>query len=163
MTHLEDQYVGGQVYQGADGAARFSAMMARLQERRNKLSAMPSSPARTEYRSTGRTFAERWTDLEGDPEGRRQLMISAGYKVWVIRKSLPAQGRQSRRALPPDQPRRPSRPFTEVKVVSLDPDLARRAAQAAADLPVHVPADSDELEAVLEPLRQLLRRPTAEV
>jgi len=159
MTYLEDQYVGGQVYQGAGGAARFSNMMARLQERRDRLAAMPSSPARTEYRPTGRTFAERWAELDGDPEGRRQLMISAGYKVWVVRKSLPGQGRQSRRVLPPGQPRRPSRPFTEVRLVSLDPDLARRAALAAADLPVHVPADGEELQAVLEPLRQLLRQP----
>jgi hypothetical protein len=43
-------------------------------------------PARTEYRPSGRTFADRWRD--DDAAGRRQLMVSAGFQVRIARTPL---------------------------------------------------------------------------
>jgi site-specific DNA recombinase len=83
MEHLEDQYATGAVYRGREGAERFSAMMSRLEERRARLAALPATPARIEYRPTGRTFADRWQ--EEDDAGRRQLMIDAGFQVRIAR------------------------------------------------------------------------------
>jgi hypothetical protein len=83
MEHLEAQYAAGAVYRGETGAARFAAMMSRLEERRDRLAALPSTPARIEYRPTGRTFADRWE--EADEAGRRQLMVSAGFQVRIAR------------------------------------------------------------------------------
>ena len=60
MEHLEAQYATGAVYRGVNGAERFAAMMTRLEERRDRLAELPSTPARIEYRPTGRTFADRW-------------------------------------------------------------------------------------------------------
>ena len=83
MEHLEAQYAAGAVYRGETGAARFAAMMTRLEERRDRLAALPVTPARTEYRPTGRTFADRWQ--EEDEAGRRQLMVNAGFQVRIAR------------------------------------------------------------------------------
>ena len=85
--HLEEQYVAGAVYRGETGAERFAAMMTRLEERRDRLSAQPATPARIEYRPTGRTFANRWE--EEDAAGRRQLMVNAGFQVRIARTSIP--------------------------------------------------------------------------
>jgi len=83
MQHLEGQYATGSVYRGEHGAARFAAMMTRLEERRDRLAALPSTPARIDYRPTGRTFADR---LEEENEaGRRQLMVNAGFQVRIAR------------------------------------------------------------------------------
>ncbi len=83
MEHLEEQYATGAVYRGTAGAERFAALMTRLEERRDRLAALPSVPARTEYRPTGHTFADRWQ--EEDEAGRRQLMVSAGFQVRIAR------------------------------------------------------------------------------
>jgi len=83
MEHLEAQYATGAVYRGETGAVRFAAMMTRLEERRDRLAALPVTPARTEYRPTGRTFADRWQ--EEDEAGRRQLMVNAGFQVRIAR------------------------------------------------------------------------------
>jgi DNA invertase Pin-like site-specific DNA recombinase len=83
MEHLEAQYASGAVYRGETGAARFAGLMARLEERRDRLAALPSTPARIEYRPTGRTFADRWR--EEDQAGRRQLMVNAGFQVRIAR------------------------------------------------------------------------------
>lgn len=58
-------------------------MMTRLEERRDRLAALPSTPARIEYRPRGRTFADRWQ--EADEAGRRQLMVTAGFQVCIAR------------------------------------------------------------------------------
>ena len=87
IEHLEDQYAVGKVYRGERGASRFAAMMTRLEERRDRLAAMPSIPARIERRPTGRTFADRWDD-EGQT-GRRQLMVDAGFQLRIARTPLP--------------------------------------------------------------------------
>ena len=87
MEHLEAQYASGAVYRGETGAARFAAMMTRLEERRDRLAALPSTPARIEYRPTGRTFADRWQ--EEDEAGRRQLMVNAGFEVRIARTPIP--------------------------------------------------------------------------
>jgi DNA invertase Pin-like site-specific DNA recombinase len=86
MEHLEEQYASGAVYRGREGAERFSAMMSRLEERRARLAALPSIPARIEYRPTGRTFADRWD--EEDDAGRRQLMVDAGFQVRIARRPM---------------------------------------------------------------------------
>ena len=83
MEHLEAQYATGAVYRGVNGAERFAAMMTRLEERRDRLAELPSTPARIEYRPTGRTFADRWR--EEDVAGRRQLMVHAGFQVRIAR------------------------------------------------------------------------------
>jgi site-specific DNA recombinase len=83
MQHLEEQYATGAVYRGVSGAERFAAMMTRLEERRDRLAELPSTPARIEYRPTGRTFADRWA--EEDKAGRRQLMVDAGFQVRIAR------------------------------------------------------------------------------
>jgi site-specific DNA recombinase len=83
MEHLEAQYATGAVYRGANGAGRFAAMMTRLEERRDRLAELPSTPARIEYRPTGRTFADRWR--EEDAAGQRQLMVHAGFQVRIAR------------------------------------------------------------------------------
>jgi site-specific DNA recombinase len=83
MQHLEEQYASGAVYRGREGAERFAAMMSRLDERRARLAALPSTPARIEYRPTGRTFANAWE--ETDDAERRQLMIDAGFQVRIAR------------------------------------------------------------------------------
>ncbi len=88
MRHLEEQYVAGAVYRGEAGAERFAAMMTRLEERRDRLSALPSTPARIEYRPTGQTFANRWE--EEDVTGRRQLMVDAGFQVRISRTPIPS-------------------------------------------------------------------------
>jgi site-specific DNA recombinase len=87
MQHLEEQYAAGAVYQGETGARRFAAMMTRLEERRDRLAALPSTPARIEYRPTGRTFADRWA--EEDHAGRRQLMVDAGFQIRIARTPNP--------------------------------------------------------------------------
>jgi site-specific DNA recombinase len=97
MRHLEEQYAAGAVYRGKAGAERFAAMMTRLEERRDRLSALPSTAARIEYRPTGRTFADRWE--EEDAAGRRQLMVDAGFQVRISRTPIPpsdiaAEGRR---------------------------------------------------------------------
>jgi site-specific DNA recombinase len=83
MEHLEAEYATGAVYRGVNGAERFAAMMTRLEERRDRLAELPSTPARIEYRPTGRTFADRWR--EEDAAGRRQLMVHAGFQVRIAR------------------------------------------------------------------------------
>jgi site-specific DNA recombinase len=88
MRHLEEQYAAGSVYRGAAGAERFAAMMTRLEERRDRLAGQPVTPARVEYRPTGRTFADRWGE-ERDP-GRRQLMVDAGFQVRIARTRVAA-------------------------------------------------------------------------
>jgi DNA invertase Pin-like site-specific DNA recombinase len=88
MRHLEEQYAAGAVYRGEVGAKRFAAMMTRLEERRDRLSALPSTPARIEYRPTGQTFANRWE--EEDVTGRRQLMVDAGFQVRISRTPIPS-------------------------------------------------------------------------
>jgi site-specific DNA recombinase len=86
MQHLEEQYATGAVYRGVNGAERFAAMMTRLEERRDRLAEVPSTPARIEYRPTGRTFADRWA--EEDQAGRRQLMVDAGFQVRIAREPI---------------------------------------------------------------------------
>jgi DNA invertase Pin-like site-specific DNA recombinase len=86
MQHLEEQYAAGAVYRGREGAERFAAMMSRLEERRGRLAALPSTPARIEYRPTGRTFANAWE--EADDAGRRQLMVDAGFQLRIVRTPL---------------------------------------------------------------------------
>ena len=86
MEHLEAQYASGAVYRGEAGAARFAAMMTRLEERRDRLAALPVTPARTDYRPTGQTFADRWRDE--DEAGRRQLMVNAGFQLRIARTPL---------------------------------------------------------------------------
>lgn len=108
ITNLEDQYVTGALYAGAAGAERFAAMMARLEERRAKVAALPCRLPRTDWRPTGRTFAQRWEDL--DDNGRRLLMVQAGFRIRAAMKD----GRL-------------------VLELALDPDLARRAGLAASD------------------------------
>ena len=90
IEHLEEQYAAGSVYHGANGAQRFAAMMSRLEERRDRLAALPSTPARNYYRPTGRTFADRWQE-EGQA-GRRQLMLDAGFKLLIARTSIDPAG-----------------------------------------------------------------------
>jgi hypothetical protein len=58
-------------------------MMTRLEERRDRLAALPFTPARIDYRPTGRTFADRWE--EDNEAGRRQLMVNAGFQVRIAR------------------------------------------------------------------------------
>jgi hypothetical protein len=58
-------------------------MMSRLEARRDRLAAVPSTPARIQRRPTGRTFADRWA--EADQAGRRQLMIDAGFQFRIAR------------------------------------------------------------------------------
>lgn len=92
MEHLEAQYASAAVYRGETGAARFAAMMTRLEERRDHLAALPSTPARIDYRPTGRTFADRWQ--EEDEARRRQLMVNAGFQIRIARtRSLPKTSR----------------------------------------------------------------------
>lgn len=86
MEHLGEQYVTAAVYRGKAGAERFSSMMNRLEERRAQLAALPFTPARVEYRPTGRTFASRWE--EEDHAGRRQLMVDAGFQLRIARTSM---------------------------------------------------------------------------
>lgn len=81
IANLEDQYADGHVYEGKSGAERFAAMMRKLQDRRDKLATLPSSPARIEYRPTGQTVAERWAELGGDHAARRALMAESGFKL----------------------------------------------------------------------------------
>ncbi len=93
MAHLEAQYASGSVYRSETGAARFAAMMTRLEERRDRLAALPFSPARIEYRPTGRTFTDQWR--EADQAGRRQLMVSAGFQIRIARTPIdPAEARR---------------------------------------------------------------------
>lgn len=66
--------------------------MTRLEERRDHLAALPSTPARIDYRPTGRTFADRWQ--EEDEARRRQLMVNAGFQIRIARtRSLPKTSR----------------------------------------------------------------------
>jgi site-specific DNA recombinase len=88
MGHLEEQYATGTVYRGEAGAARFAALMARLEERRERLAAQPYVPARIEPRRTGQTFKWRWE--QEDDAGRRQLMVAAGFQVRIARTYLSA-------------------------------------------------------------------------
>jgi hypothetical protein len=83
MHHLEEQYATGSVYQGAEGAERFAGLMTRLEERLDRLRGLPSTPAQVDYRSTGRTFADKWR--EESKVGRRQLMVNAGFQVRIAR------------------------------------------------------------------------------
>jgi site-specific DNA recombinase len=83
MEHLEAQYAADAACCGETGAARFPGMMTRLEERRDRLAALPSTPARIEYRPTGQTFADQWR--EEDQAGRRQLMVHAGFQVRITR------------------------------------------------------------------------------
>jgi site-specific DNA recombinase len=153
IENLEDVYAGGTVYQGADGAQRFARMMTRLEERRARLAALPSSPARTEYRSTGTTFRARWAELADDPDGRRMLMIKAGFRYHAAR----VRGPELPGAAPRHHHRTTRGEDIWVTVCELDPELAERAGVAASGLPVTVPAqDPAALDAVLAPLREML-------
>jgi len=107
IEHLETEYVAGRLYAGTDGLARFTALLARLEQRRDSLAALPSAPARTDYRPTGQTFRQRWTEL--DTDGRRLLMAAAGYRAEA---EMAGPGRLRLRLV-------------------IDPDLPRRAALAA--------------------------------
>jgi site-specific DNA recombinase len=93
IEHLEGQYASGAVYRGAAGAERFAALMSRLDERRARLAAQPSIPARFDYRATGRRFADRWA--EEDDAGRRQLMVEAGFQLRIARTAVPPAEREA--------------------------------------------------------------------
>jgi site-specific DNA recombinase len=83
MENLEAQVLSGKVYKGEEGAKRFASLMARLEERRDRLAAIASTPARTEYRQTDMTFAEKWA--ASDRKGRRLLMSGSGFRVYFAR------------------------------------------------------------------------------
>jgi site-specific DNA recombinase len=178
IGHLEDEYAAGSVYKGAAGAARFAALMNKLEARRDHLAAMPSLPARTEYRETGQTFRQRWS-ASNDHE-RRQLMIAAGFKTMVSRILIPKPPAAGQRAevtrgqertlegllrsvgvtsLPAelwDEVRSLADPSCNLVIAfSLDPDLSRRAGLAAQGQPVER-ADGIDWGEVLAPVQRRL-------
>jgi site-specific DNA recombinase len=109
IDHLDAEYREGRL-----NARAYSRMISSLEERRDRLAALPSRPATWKLRPTGETFGQRWGRL--DPAGRRKLMIDAGFEV---RASRTSEG------------------FTFG--FQIDPELAERAQQAAAGQSVTVP------------------------
>jgi site-specific DNA recombinase len=118
ITRLEALYLAGKVYKGTDGAERFAAQMSRLEEKRDQLAqnvaARTSAPRE---RPTGRYFRDKWAELDqaGDDQGKRSLMISAGFKIMA---AVTAKGR--------------------ILSHELDESIAQRAALAASGRPVMV-------------------------
>lgn len=103
---------GGYAYPG--GEDEYSARMVRLSAELREL----TSAAPTGYvdEPTGELFSEAWERL--DIKGRRQLMITAGFRIQALRTG------------------------SRVGVIhAMDPDLARRAGLAASGRPVPTPAD----------------------
>jgi site-specific DNA recombinase len=89
IANLEDQYASGSVYAGPDGGERFARLMSRLEERRDRLAAVRSIPARTDYRETEVTFRQRWVEL--DDQGRRMLMADSGFRLYYARVAVPLE------------------------------------------------------------------------
>lgn len=96
----------------------YDMLMDALTRRHAELSAAPRLRPEPREVPTGQTFAQRWEELAGDDDARRNLMIKAGFKIKVAK--LPAG---------------------TVVLHELDPDLARRAGLAASGKPVHLPPD----------------------
>ena len=114
---------GGE-YSYTGGMDDYRKRTARLSARLAELEVKPSRPAGFELVPTGETFGEKWEQL--DAQGRRRLMLGAGYEV---RASRTAEG------------------FTFS--FRMDPELAARVQAVAAGAPVSVP-DHAELQAAYE-------------
>lgn len=85
LSELEaDRYERG-LFKGPAGAERFARLYERLETRLAALQAAPTSGGEITEEYTGRTFAEEWENL--DTEGRRDLMLRAGFRVTVSPKN----------------------------------------------------------------------------
>lgn len=111
-------------YSYAGGIDDYRKRTARLSARLAELEAKPSRPAGFELVPTGKTFGEKWEEL--DTQGRRRLMLGAGFE---IRAAKTTDGFS----------------FS----FRLDPELAARVQAVASGAPVSVP-DHAELQAAHE-------------
>ncbi|MGW5578728.1 recombinase family protein [Micromonospora chokoriensis] len=80
--HLQDEMDGKSavIRQG------YQSRIARLEERIERLSAMPERPARVELRGTGQSFRQAWA--ESDTAARREILKESGLTVFTT----PLQG-----------------------------------------------------------------------
>lgn len=85
-----DRYERG-LFKGEDGAQRYAAQYAKLEERLSSLKAMQSDavPGGVEEIPTGKTYAELWE--ESDTAGKRDLLLNAGTFVEVAPAQRPGK------------------------------------------------------------------------
>jgi site-specific DNA recombinase len=74
--------IEAQVVTGTLPAASAARMLTALDARRTELAAIPSQPARVEYRETGETLAEHWDSLDWTERGRMLRAMPATLTVW---------------------------------------------------------------------------------
>jgi DNA invertase Pin-like site-specific DNA recombinase len=116
LRAVRDEYDSG-AYQYHGGQEDYEKRTQRLSGRLRELSDAPVVAPGYKPVDTGRTFAQEWE--RRDIPGRRQLMMTAGFKIGVLRMKGMKQ---------------------PVIVHHLDEDLARRAGLAASGRPVELPA-----------------------
>lgn len=78
MARLRGESDAGLIEDEEDYFRRLSA----LQSRQQKLSALPQHEDRWEEMPSGKTWGMWWQ--ESDVEAQRELMLSAGFKVWLL-------------------------------------------------------------------------------
>jgi hypothetical protein len=83
IKNLQSQVGRSPAYKGEEGIREFLSLIGSLQEDKARLLALDTSPARTEYHETGKTFRQRWE--ENDEEGRRRLMADSGFRFFYAR------------------------------------------------------------------------------
>ena len=133
LNTVRKEYDNG-LYEYQGGSEDYENRMQALTKRLKNLSSQTVLSAGYTYEPTGILNIDRWNDLEGDSQGRRQLMLQSGFRVYV------ARTRQS-----PDI----------LMATKVDPELSERAAAAAGGRPVRVPeTDTDALARVLGPLQK---------
>jgi site-specific DNA recombinase len=71
------------LFRGETGTAEYVKLMNGLEDRREKLTAMPSRPAGYHTEKTGQTYRDYWASLNAAE--RRQFMLNAGIKALCIR------------------------------------------------------------------------------
>ncbi len=173
----QERYVRGIVRDNYDQT------LAGLQAEHARISALPPEPPTITERSTGRTFAQLWDGAS--IEERRQLMMKAGFKLWIARtrnadtitdrKKLAEVRGQQEAALATmllsvgvtevseqawDEVRALLNPNMQMAIsFELDPDLARRAGLAASGQSVIVPEADPESQHGLAAARALMGRP----
>jgi site-specific DNA recombinase len=81
IAALDDQYEKGNAT-----PETYARMVARLEARRDRLTAMPTAPARTEWRDTDIKFADHWAAM--DTTQRRGFLLDAGVTATVSRTGL---------------------------------------------------------------------------
>jgi site-specific DNA recombinase len=84
IRELETDRYERKLFKGAAGAARYAALMTKLESRAEVLRARESVPARRELVYPSQTFGEMWSALETDRE-RGALLRRMGFRVLVFK------------------------------------------------------------------------------